>query len=239
MEVTCEHCKARLNIPDEKIPRDQAVRVSCPKCKKKIVLPERTTDPKAPSSGESNGLTDTGRFRLRFIESKAEKEPKGASYSYEDYSSDESLDFFEEGTKLSLIMADNSARGEKIRTAVAELGYKQVSTENTRDAIGKLRFHHFDMILLCEGFEGQPLEQSQIVNFMNRLPMSVRRRIFLALVADKFKTMDNVMAFAMSANVVINARDVDKLQLILKKAISENEKFYKVFTDSLVETGKG
>ena len=239
MEVTCEHCKARLNIPDEKIPRGQAVRVSCPKCKKKIVLPERTTDPKAPSSGEPNGLTDTGRFRLRFIESKPEKEPKGASYSYEDYSSDDSLDFFEEGTKLALIMADNSARGEKIKTAVAELGYKQVSTENTRDAIGKLRFHHFDMILLCEGFEGQPLEQSQVVNFMNRLPMSVRRRIFLVLVADKFKTMDNVMAFAMSANVVINARDVDKLQLILKKAISENEKFYKVFTDSLVETGKG
>ena len=43
----------------------------------------------------------------------------------------------------------------------------------------------------------------------------------------------------MSANVVINTKDVDKLQLILKKAISENEKFYKVFVDALVQTGKG
>ena len=239
MEVVCEHCKARLNIPDEKIPKDQTVRISCPKCKTKIVLPERTAEPKGPSSGESNDYTDTGKFRLKFIESRSTKEPEEASYSYEDYSSDEALDFFEEGTKLALIMADNPERGEKIRSAVGGLGYKQVVTENTRDAIGKLRFHHFDMIILCEGFEGQPLEQSQVVNFMNRLSMPVRRRVFFAMVADKFKTMDNVMGFAMSANVVINTKDVDKLQLILKKAISENDKFYKVFMDALAETGKG
>jgi len=46
------------------------------------------------------------------------------------------------------------------------------------------------------------------------------------------------MAFAMSANVVINSKDIQKLHLILKKAISENERFYKVFLDTMVETGK-
>jgi hypothetical protein len=68
--------------------------------------------------------------------------------------------------------------------------------------------------------------------------MSVRRRIFLALISDNFKTMDNMMAFAMSANVVINTKDIQKLHLILKKAASENERFYKVFMDTMVETGK-
>jgi hypothetical protein len=66
----------------------------------------------------------------------------------------------------------------------------------------------------------------------------VRRRIFLVFLSSKFKTMDNMMAFARSANVVINSRDLDKLHLVLKKAISENEKFYKVFTDTLSEVGK-
>jgi len=47
------------------------------------------------------------------------------------------------------------------------------------------------------------------------------------------------MAFARSANVVINLKDIDKLHLVLKKAIAENEKFYKVFMDALVETGRG
>jgi hypothetical protein len=68
--------------------------------------------------------------------------------------------------------------------------------------------------------------------------MPVRRRIFLALVSDGFKTMDNMMAFAMSANVVIHGKDAEKLNLVLRKAIAENERFYKVYTDTLVETGK-
>ena len=238
MEVTCERCKTKLNVPDDKIPKDQAVRFSCPKCKNKIML----TGPRAErkeASGTTEDESDSGRFRLRFINSRSAEKSEDKAYSYEDYSTDEALDFFEEGTRLALIMADTPDHGEKIKSAVGGLGYKQVLTENTRDAIGKLRFHHFDLIILCEGFDGQPLEQSQIVNFINRLSMPVRRRVFFAMVADNFKTMDNVMAFAMSANVVINTKDVGKLQLILKKAISENEKFYKVFVDALVQTGKG
>ena len=101
-----------------------------------------------------------------------------------------------------------------------------------------MRFHHFDLIILADGFDNQPLDHSVIVNYLNRLTMSVRRKMFLALISDNFKTMDNMMSFAMSANVVINSKDIEKLHLILKKAVSENERFYKIFLDTLVETGK-
>ena len=37
MEITCEHCAATLNIPDDKIPKSQVFRISCPKCKSKKV----------------------------------------------------------------------------------------------------------------------------------------------------------------------------------------------------------
>jgi hypothetical protein len=38
--------------------------------------------------------------------------------------------------------------------------------------------------------------------------------------------------------VVIHSKDTEKLHLVLRKAIAENERFYKVYTDTLVETGK-
>ena len=38
MEVTCRNCSTKMNIPDEKIPGDRAVRIACPKCKSKITL---------------------------------------------------------------------------------------------------------------------------------------------------------------------------------------------------------
>jgi predicted Zn finger-like uncharacterized protein len=237
MEVVCESCKAKLNIPDEKIPGDQTVKLSCPKCKNRIVLDRRKT-PKLEAVTQTEGPTGTGEFRLRFIESTSETKPAEESYGYEDYTGDDSLAFFEEGTKLALVMANTAERSEIISKAVESIGYKAITTPDTRDAIGKTRFHHFDMIILMDGFDSQPLARCGMVNYLNRLNMSVRRRIFVALVSDNFKTMDDMMAFSMSANVVINTKDLEKLPPILKKAYSDNEKFYKVFMDTLAETGK-
>jgi predicted Zn finger-like uncharacterized protein len=231
MEVTCEQCKARFNIPDDKVPKDRVLKLNCPKCKGKISLgaemPEQP--PKADESGE---------FRMKFMDPAAGRRVSEESYGYEDFTTDESLDFFEEGIRLALIMPNNSMNEAHLRAGLELIGYKCIPTPNTRDAIGKLRFHNFDLIVLADGFDSQPLDHSVIVNYLNRLSMSVRRKIFLALISDNFKTMDNMMAFAMSANVVINSKDIQKLHLILKKAISENERFYKVFLDTMVETGK-
>jgi hypothetical protein len=68
--------------------------------------------------------------------------------------------------------------------------------------------------------------------------MSLRRRVFLALISEKFKTMDNMMAFALSANTVINSKELDQLSLMLGAAFAEHEKFYKIYYETLKEVGK-
>jgi predicted Zn finger-like uncharacterized protein len=231
MEVTCEQCKSRFSIPDDKVPKDKILKISCPKCKGKISLGGEP--PEQPAK-----VDEPEEFRMKFLDPKASHKAPEESYGYEDFTTDQALDFFEEGTKLALIMPNSSMNEDRLRAGLEIIGYKCIPTPNTRDAIGKLRFHHFDLIVLGDGFDSQPLDRSVIVNYLNRLPISVRRRIFLTLISDNFKTMDNMMAFAMSANVVINTKDIEKLHLILKKAVSENERFYKVFQDTLVETGK-
>ncbi|RLC04227.1 MAG: hypothetical protein DRH34_04485 [Deltaproteobacteria bacterium] len=39
MNVTCHNCKTKLNIPDNKIPRDKASTFKCPKCKERVHVP--------------------------------------------------------------------------------------------------------------------------------------------------------------------------------------------------------
>jgi len=206
MEITCKHCRAKLNIPDKRIPKGQRAKVNCPKCKKQIIL--------HPSNA------------------------KTGDYGYREYSEDKDLDFFEESSKLTLVMVGNKEHAKKIKSAVESLGYRYIASESTRDAIGKMRFHHFDLIILSDGFNGSELKNSPVINHLNRLSMSIRRKIFLALVSYDFKTMDNMMAFALSANVVINPKEMDRFAAILKKAITDNDKFYKVFLDTLAEVGK-
>jgi len=231
MEVTCEKCKTRFNIPDDKVPKDKVIKLSCPKCKGKISVRGEVLEQPAKAD-------ESGELRMEMVNPLADRKPPEDSYGYEDFTSDQALDFFEEGMKLALIMPNSSMTDDRLRAGLELIGYKCIPTPNTRDAIGKLRFHHFDLIILADGFDNQPLDHSVIVNYLNRLSMSVRRKIFLALISDNFKTMDNMMSFAMSANVVINSKDIEKLHLILKKAVSENERFYKIFLDTLVETGR-
>ena len=235
MEVVCQGCESTLNIQENKIPHGQRLSLTCPKCKKKITL-----EPIEEASQPEEAMKTSKSQEIAFTEeeSKGASSSSSRSYGYDEYSADLDLHFLEEGTKLALILPSNHDEENKIKTSLEEIGFRTVSSPNTRDATGKMRFHRFDTIVLCDGYDGQPLDQSPILGYLNRLTMSVRRQIFLTLVGDRFKSMDNMMAFAMSANLVISRRDIDQMPLIMNKAISENDRFYKVFVDTLAEVGK-
>lgn len=208
MDITCDSCGKTLKIPDEKLPPDQTVNISCPNCKSKIRIDTRKPD-KVDESGFGEYEEDTSP-----------------------------LDLFEEGTKLALILVGDDGQVKEINSVLEELPYKPILCASTQEAMGKLRLHHFDLIILSDGFDGQDLENNPIIHYLNHISMSIRRKTVLALLSDKFKTMDNMMAFGKSANLVINPSDISNLPLVLTKAISDNEKFYKVFMDALKEVGK-
>ena len=229
MEVTCDNCNAKLNIPDEKIPKDQAVRISCPKCKSKITINAKEAEQEAPGEAPA-AIESTDRGEV--------SKPGEEGYSYDDFSSDDALDTFEEDAKLALIMSNSPEDTEKIKNAVEALGYTFVLSPDTRDALGKLRFHNFDLIILTDKFDEQDFGQSPVLNHLNHISMSQRRKMFLALIGDNFKTMDNMMTYALSANGIVNSKDLEQLETILKRAITDNEKFYKVFMEGLEETGR-
>lgn len=215
MDVSCKSCGAKLTISDEKLPPNQVVTVACPRCKGKIRIKAGQPDEDlAPSKGD---LGEAGP---------------------EDEEDSTPLDLFEEGTRLALVLDGNEENIAEINAALEELAYKPVLPSSTTEAMGKLRFHHFDLIFLSEGFDGDDVERSPIIHYLNHLSMSERRKVFLVLLGNKFKTMDHMMAFAKSANLVVSPDDLSNLPLILRKAISDNEKFYKVFVDALKEIGK-
>lgn len=219
MEITCEHCEVTLNIPDEKIPQGQIVRVSCPKCKSKISIDMENHVPNPEQA-------------------KSDRKSKENGYSYGDYSEDEALGAYEEGAKLAFVLSPDSESFEEIRSEIEQLGYQCITATNTRDAVGKMRFHVFDLVILSDGFDGQDLDNSPIINYLNNISMADRRKIFVALMGERFKSMDNLMAFAMSVNAVINPKDMDNLSAMLKGAVSDHERFYKVFMETLIEVGR-
>lgn len=239
MEIICEECKAKLNIPDEKIPEGQQVSVRCPRCRKKLIL---DTTRAGPGVSVASAVESTESGSPGGIPDPAIKDGvdlfKTEGMSEDGVEEDSILNFYEEEMKLALVMNNDEEETRKIKEALEGLGYRYVPGNNTQEAVGKMRFHRFDLIILSDYFDNTPLENSHILNYLNHLSMFVRRKIFVVLIGEGLRTMDNMMAFAMSANLVISMNDLDKLSIILKRAISDNEKFYKVFFDTLNEVGK-
>lgn len=294
MDVTCNTCGTKLKIADSKLPPAHMllVTLTCPKCKKKIIIDRRESTQKPPPQKQTEAQPDkalatdkkagvtsikeaaeqkkaaatpiqAGTAQMAPAQKKAEAKPEHepvpqekaeidpekaaalnklqdvqqGAFDYEEDTADLLLSL-EEGAKLALILEEDSTNKKELKSVAEELSFKAITPKSIREAMGRLLFHHFDLIVLSEGFEGLDLENTPIVHYLNHISMSIRRRIFLVLLSKKFKTMDNMEAFGWSANLVVNTDDISNISLILKKALSDHEKFYKVFTDTLQETGE-
>ena len=224
MDVICDNCHVKINVPEEKIPVGKRVSIRCPKCQNRVAIP-------AVSESEDTA-TD-----LDVIVEEGGESSEDASIRASELD-DSFLEFYEEGAKLALVLENHPEDLERARQAVEDLGYRYVTAENTRAAVGKMRLYHFDLVMISDQFDDIDLEQSPVLQYLNNLSMSLRRVVFLVLVGQEYKTLDNMKAFVLSANLVVTRKDMDKFTAILKQALSDHQRFYKVFMDTLAEVGK-
>jgi hypothetical protein len=60
----------------------------------------------------------------------------------------------------------------------------------------------------------------------------------VVLLSKSFRTMDNMMAFNKSVNLIVNLSDLNDIEKIMKGALKEHKAFYKAFRDALVKIGR-
>jgi len=68
--------------------------------------------------------------------------------------------------------------------------------------------------------------------------MTVRRQTFVTLLSASLKTMDNMMAYNRSVNLIVNKNEISDIGQVFKKALDEYESFYHVYKENLRKAGK-
>jgi len=53
MQVECNECQLSVNIPEEKLPKDQAFSIICPGCKNKIKVDQHLKTQETPTTPAS------------------------------------------------------------------------------------------------------------------------------------------------------------------------------------------
>jgi len=118
------------------------------------------------------------------------------------------------------------------------MGYHTTAPQTYKDTLKQMRFHVFDMVVLNESFGTRDPDMNSVLKYLDRLNMSIRRNIFLALITTRFRTMDNMTAFNKSVNLIINLKNINEIEKILRRGLADNKAFYRVFKESLIKTGR-
>ena len=229
MNISCEKCQSKFKIPDEKIPKGQKFSLTCPQCNAKVVVDSRSD---SPSSSDSNSVS--------LDKNKTEKEKtiidEVDADSYD--ASDKPFDFVEEGVKTALLCEPDDALQKKIKTALYDMDYHITAPQLPKDALKQMRFHVFDMVVLNERFGSQNPDMNPVLNYLNRLNMSLRRNIFVTLITDRYRTMDNMAAFNRSVNMIVNPKNIEEIEKILRRGIGDYDAFYRVYKRALLKAGR-
>lgn len=226
MRIQCNHCQAVFNIADAKMPRSRAFTATCSKCKRTI-----TVEPQQGGMSSGSGGKDTP-VGVDMSLSEVADAPTAIAADFDGASAyDSPLEVLEEGAMSALVCVDEPERLKAVKDALEDLNYYSSVASSVKEALSKLRYNQYDLVMVDEEFCGETSENNTILRYLQPMPMSARRSIFLMLISNQIRTLDNLMAFAKSVNAVINVNDVPKVKLVLERAMADHRRFYKVYMD--------
>jgi predicted Zn finger-like uncharacterized protein len=209
MQVTCDQCQSKFNLPDEKIPSGKVPSLRCPKCKNTI-----TIDAQKPESMATQDASD-------------------------DYNADERpFDFIEEEEKTALLCESDAIIREQIVSVLDMMEYHITTCDSARDALKKMRYHIYDLVVLNESFDTVNPDANGILIYLERLNMAVRRNIFALLLSSRFRSTDHLMAFNRSVNLILNLQNIGDFEKIIKRGLAEYDLSYRVFRETLKRLGR-
>ena len=96
----------------------------------------------------------------------------------------------------------------------------------------------YNVVFVDESFDTDNPDSNEVLAYLERVNMAVRRNIFIVLISQRYRTMDNMMAFNKSVNMVINVKNIGDIHKILGKGITDNDFFYNVFMEAMRKIGK-
>ena len=215
MDIICQSCQGKFKIAEGKVPAGKTASLKCPRCNSTIRI-----------AAKEEAATDTD---AAFDDLFEFDEDEGDGYE----SAEKPFDFMEEEGRTALVCESDALIREKIRPSLDILEYHITEVPNSREALKKMRYHNYDLVVVNEYFDTQDPDANPLLIYLERMLMETRRNIFVTLLTTRFRTMDHMIAFQKSVNLVLNIRNIDDFDKIIQRAYADYGLFYKVYKESI------
>lgn len=256
MQANCTNCQQRIVIDDAKVP-DRAFSVKCPKCQTVVRFPGKGGAPVVSAPGTSSFASNlpagaypaappTSAFpaypNAPAATAAAAPGPAPAPPAMESATSEEMRATMMaqirremsigEGKMVgrAMVALTDRAQAGAMALPLTRLGYQVDTVENAEEGARLLEQGVYDLVVATRAPAAGGRES--LYQRLNRLSPDRRRRIFLVIVGDEFKTGEGTQAWAVIADLVIAGRDVPTADSVLLPALAERTRLYQVFVDA-------
>ncbi len=139
--------------------------------------------------------------------------------------------------KKVLVAIEEQALAEKVAQAMSGRDWNVVVSQTPASALSQLAGTQYDFVVLHARGTASSLREDPVLRYLQRLPMTQRRDLWLCLLCDESPTLDRMTAFRAGVNLVVNTQDVEQLQGMLHHVMGEYEIAYAKFNDELRSRG--
>jgi hypothetical protein len=96
-----------------------------------------------------------------------------------------------------------------------------------------MRYHSYNLIVVNEYFDTEDPDTNGVLIYLERLNMAIRRDIYVAMLTRRFRTMDHMIAFQKSVNMIVNMDNIADFDKILRRGMADHGLFYQAYKDCL------
>ena len=213
-------CVTRIQIPDDKVP-DRPFKVRCPKCGTTISLPGRGTDAAEAVAPEA-APEPTPPPPAPGFEAVPAAMPSAAAAARQERLAESHND---------ALVALAGPAGPHLQQALVRLGFNVDTVEDAEEGARLLEQGVYEVAVTSHA-TAEPGRAETLQQRMMRMPLDVRRRVFVILVGDEFRSGDGSQAWAAQADLVVNPADAARIETLVRTTMSERKRLYQPFLDA-------
>jgi predicted Zn finger-like uncharacterized protein len=227
VQAHCPLCSTRIQIDDTKVP-DRPFKVRCPKCQTVMTLPGRGADSPAAIEAEPPATPN---------ETPPVPRPAAAAPppAYEPTTTPSPAaiarrERAEAGGNDALIaMSGLAATG--LQQALERLKFTVDSVDDIEEGARLLEQGAYEVAVTAL-VPPEPGKPETLAQRMLRLPLDARRRVFVILVGEEFRTADGTQAWAAQADLVVNPADAGRCESLIRSTMAERKRLYQPLVDA-------
>jgi predicted Zn finger-like uncharacterized protein len=245
MQALCSQCSTRIQVDDARVP-SHPFKVRCPKCQTVLSLPGRAPDSGASAAPPQPPPAEAPPAEAPPAEApppsvpapepqpqQAAPSPPPAPAPIPDVPGPATLSRLEKASQgdNDAIIALSGPAAPALRQALVSLGYNVDSVENIEEGARLLEQGVYEVAVTTRT-PVDPGKPESLAQRMLRLPADARRRVFVILVGEEFRSGEGTQAWAAQADLVINPNDAGRCESLIRATISERRRLYQPLNDA-------